>query len=143
VVPLMQTFHTSRSAPARYDTSTIDYAVLPALYNSEPESSSSDIIRVPLLPDTHFLPIGVETHAPEQADTPLAAPEIVVIAADPSRVMPAALTEVEGMGVDGVELRFMHDDAAADDAESQGMLKDLWKGLVDDVFGEKTPKPAL
>jgi len=133
----MQTFRTSapRPTPAA-GPATIDCAVLPplsALSTPAPEP----VMRIPLLPDTV---VAATSRLPEAADPPLAAPEILVVAADPSRVAPSALTEVGGMGVDGVELRFVHE-AAPEAAPQQGMLRDLWGGLVDDVFGEK-PKPA-
>ncbi|CRK27072.1 hypothetical protein BN1723_007316 [Verticillium longisporum] len=52
-------------------------------------------------------------------------PEISVVAADPANALPvAALTEVEGMGVDGVELRFAHDAEPAEQESS--MLTNLW-----------------
>ncbi|KAJ3954384.1 hypothetical protein N0V92_009132, partial [Colletotrichum tropicale] len=71
-------------------------------------------------------------------DLPLSKPEISVIAANPDNVTTAAaLTEVEAFGVDGVELKWAHEsEAAAEDAHQPG-LRDLWKGLVDDVVGRK------
>lgn len=108
---------------------------LQALANEE-SSRLAEFVRVPLLPDNTSPPPG--TRLPEALDAPLAAPQILVVAANPDTVLPAALTEVEGMGVDGVELRFAHhgetSDAASVDVQG-GMLRDLWKGLMDDVFG--------
>lgn len=133
--PLMQTFTTSSARPVRLDTSTIDYMVFPTSDSlSPPHPDETAGIRFPLLPD-NFL----AKHGPEATDEPLAAPEIVVVAADPANVMPAALTEVEGIGIDGVELKFAHEGEEAD--SEPGMLRDLWKGLVDDVFGDPKSKP--
>ncbi|KAM7223364.1 hypothetical protein V8F06_001241 [Rhypophila decipiens] len=143
-VPLMQGFRTSAPKPTRLDTSTIDFAYLPNLHQ---ESSYDPYlnIRVPLLPDSKVVPTNRQ---PEHFDAPLPKPEIVVLAAIPGTVYTAsALTEVEGMGVDGVELRFAHDLEGSSSSNDellggQGMIKDLWKGLVDDVLGPAKPKFA-
>ncbi|KAM7188289.1 hypothetical protein V8F33_010726 [Rhypophila sp. PSN 637] len=144
-VPLMQGFRTSAPKPTRLDTSTIDFAYLPNLHQ---ESSYDPYlnIRVPLLPDSKVVPTNRQ---PEHFDAPLPKPEIVVLAAVPGTVYTAsALTEVEGMGVDGVELRFAHDLEESSSSSNnellggQGMIKDLWKGLVDDILGPAKPKFA-
>ncbi|KAK1827997.1 hypothetical protein QBC39DRAFT_237535, partial [Podospora conica] len=78
---------------------------------------------------------------PEAVDAPLPRPVISVVAARPELVLPAALTEVEGMGIDGVELRFdfaheLHRASGRAEEEahgSAGMIRDIWKGMVDDV----------
>ena len=68
------------------------------------------------------------------------------MAADPARVLPAALTEVEGMGV---ELGFVHllEENQRGEEESfemgRGMIRDLWRGMVEDVFGKEGGKPAV
>lgn len=161
VIPLMQGFHTTQQArplqaPPHHP---IDLAVLPgadllfAAAASSPSSSAAaagePIIRVPLLPD-NFAPARSPTvgHVPEVPDAPLAAPEIVVMAADPAAVNAVSpLSEVEGMGPDGVELMFVHDYSAGAGrqggrrAEGEGgqvaggMLRGLWDGIVDDVLG--------
>lgn len=140
----MQTFHHSAPKPFALPQSTVDALVLP---NLATESSSYDPyanIRVPLLPD-NFAGPPAGFRAPEASDLPLSKPEILVIAANPEQVLPSALTEVEGMGVDGVELKFAHWLESSEQGQSfemgQGMIRDLWKGLVDDLAGGK--KPAL
>lgn len=165
VIPLMQGFHTTQQArplqaPPHHP---IDLAVLPGpdlLFAAAASSSSAGepIIRVPLLPD-NFAPARSPTvgHVPEVPDAPLAAPEIVVMAADPAAVNAVSpLSEVEGMGPDGVELMFVHDYSGAAagrqggrraEGEGQvagGMLKGLWDGIVDDVLGAGAKvKPAV
>ena len=132
----MQGFRTSAPGAARADRSHIDFMVFPGL----PDGASADPyanIRVPLLPDNHTPAVA---RAPEQPDAPLAKAEILVVAANPDHVLPSALTEVEGIGVDGVELKFAHELGAQPEREP-GMLTDLWKGLIDDVFGAK-PKAS-
>lgn len=125
---LMQTFTTS--APMEADAAiTMDTMVMPNTATAEASAwESVDQIRIPLLPDNF-----VTHYARDEADGPIATPEINIIAANPDTVSASALTEVEGMGIDGVELKFIHDGEAAE--QDQGMLKDLWKGLVDDVLG--------
>ncbi|ROW00783.1 hypothetical protein VMCG_06520 [Cytospora schulzeri] len=162
----------------------MDNAVLPSLntpyspplseslFPSFSAAAAEDlIIRVPLLPD-NFAPARSPTvgHVPEVPDAPLAAPEIVVMAADPAAVNAVSpLTEVEGMGPDGVELMFAHDRAAAAAAAAAGagagrsarregsggegefaggMLRGLWSGIVDDVLSgggaqQGKVKPAM
>lgn len=108
---------------------TMDTMVMPNTATAEVSAwESVDQIRIPLLPDNF-----VTHYARDEADGPIATPEINIIAANPDTVSASALTEVEGMGIDGVELKFIHDGEAAE--QDQGMLKDLWKGLVDDVLG--------
>ncbi|KAI1808090.1 hypothetical protein F4811DRAFT_502829 [Daldinia bambusicola] len=129
---LMQSFTSSApQAPSQADASTIDRIVFPG--SAALEGSSNDPfahMRVPLLPDnfaTH--------HTPETTDGPVAPAQISIVAANPELVSPAALTEVEGMGVDGVELKFVHEDASPEPEHAQGMLTNLWKGLDDVILG--------
>ncbi|KAI1389817.1 uncharacterized protein F4822DRAFT_214773 [Hypoxylon trugodes] len=126
---LMQTFTSSAPRSAQVDTTTLDNIVFPG--SAAFEGASSDPfahLRVPLLPDNF-----TAQHTPEVVDGPVAPAQISIVAANPELVSPAALTEVEGMGIDGVELKFAHEGAAESEHE-QGMLTDLWKGLVDDVL---------
>lgn len=120
---LMQTFTTSAPLEAQDSTATMDQMVIPF----SPQTSASDAfnIRVPLLPDNF-----ATQYAPEEVDGPLATPQIHIVAANPETVIPAAFTEVEGMGVDGVELKFVHEGQEGE----QDSLSNMWKGLVD-VFG--------
>lgn len=129
---LMQTFTSSapQAAAAQATAKTMDNMIFPG--SAALEGASSDPfahLRVPLLPDN-----SVAHHAPETSDGPVAPAQISIVAANPELVSPAALTEVEGMGVDGVELKFVHEEAAAAE-EQPNMLTGLWNGLVDDVIG--------
>ncbi|KAI1327354.1 hypothetical protein F5Y16DRAFT_199223 [Xylariaceae sp. FL0255] len=124
---LMQTF--SSTATDSSSVQTMDGVVFPGAAAFEDASSDPySQLRVPLLPDAFMT-----QHAPETIDGPVSGPQITVVAANPDLVSPAALTEVEGMGVDGVELNFIHEAAPAE--KEQGMLTNIWKGLVDDVLG--------
>ncbi|KAK4104583.1 hypothetical protein N658DRAFT_418381 [Parathielavia hyrcaniae] len=139
----MQTFHHSapKPSPATH-AATIDRAILPDLTFESAAYDPYLHIRVPLLPDSTAL--SSHYRQAEAADAPLPPPEILVVAADPARVLPAALTEVEGMGMDGVELGFVHllgreEGGGEGEGESfemgRGMIRDLWRGLQEDVFG--------
>ncbi|RYC56135.1 hypothetical protein CHU98_g10074 [Xylaria longipes] len=116
------------NAPAK----SIDNIVFPgsAVFDGTSQDPFRNL-RVPLLPDNVMF-----QHTPESADAPVKAPEISIIAANPDLVSPSALTEIEGMGMDGVELRFIHDAEPAQ--QEPGMLTDLWRGLVDDVLGQQS-----
>ncbi len=128
----MQTFHHSAPKPAAHQIS-IDRTVLPNLHTENLFVSSDLPRRIPLLPDStrtnkHLL-------LEEEAEAPLLRAQISVVAADPARVLPAALTEVEGMGV---ELGFVHllEENQRGEEESfemgRGMIRDLWRGMVED-----------
>lgn len=150
VIPLMQGFHTTQAPRyAQADVSTIDFMVLPTreqLFGGQ-DNASAPRVRVPLLPD-NFAPDRA-SFAPEATDAPLAAPEIVVMAADPSSVNAvSALTEVEAFSPDGVELSFARGwggrDAPKQETYAGGMLKDLWAGLKEDILSPNgQAKPAL
>lgn len=130
--PLMQTFSSVASAPG---SSTIDAAVLPsmAFFASQP---ATDGLPVPLMPDNYGAAYNVDV----ASSAPAAVDGVSIMAVDPEKVLAATpLSEVRG--IDGVQLGFVHD-AAEVTEEGAGMLKDLWKGMVDDIFGEAPPKRA-
>ncbi|KAI8633717.1 hypothetical protein F5Y19DRAFT_470962 [Xylariaceae sp. FL1651] len=129
---LMQTFSSSATA-ADAATRGVDNIVFPGSAALEGAATKDPFaqLRVPLLPDNFLV-----QHTPETVDGPIATSEISIVAANPDVVSPSALTEIEGMGMDGVELKFVHEEETAE--QEQGMLTDLWRGLVDDMFGEKS-----
>ncbi|KAK4180554.1 hypothetical protein QBC36DRAFT_23154 [Triangularia setosa] len=134
----MQTFHHSAPRPALAHH-TVDSLILPDLFALDPNFDPYSNIRVPLLPDNISGPPSglfapeVSDFVPEQA-----AKEVKIVAANPDSV---ALPE--GGFVDGVELRFVYDmqaeksEGSGYDEMGEGMIKDLWRGLVDDVMGSK------
>lgn len=118
---------TTTTAPSR-----VDACVLPSLADAPYDPYAH--VRVPLLPSVRAA--SVAGRAAEEPQRPFVPAEMVVVAADPANVAHAALTEVEGFSVDGVELGFAHGmDLAPGTRMEQGMIRDIWKGLVDDVFG--------
>ncbi|KAI1283944.1 hypothetical protein F5Y07DRAFT_348155 [Xylaria sp. FL0933] len=127
---LMQTF--SSTANSNTTAQSVDNIVFPgsAVFEGVSQDPFNNL-RVPLLPDNVAF-----QHAPEAVDGPATVHDISIVAANPDLVSPSALTEIEGMGMDGVELKFIHD---AEPAEQEpGMLTDLWRGLVDDVLGQQS-----
>lgn len=137
----MQTF--SSSASSRTPSSNLDATILPsreALYGSGSSYSSSSP-SVPILPDNYSHTVAES--AEESSD---AAHEVTIIAADPDKVSPgSAMAEVGDIGLDGVDFKFAHEGRGSsgdDQAHQGGMLRDLWKGMVDDVFGEPAKKAA-
>ncbi|KAI0536335.1 hypothetical protein GGR58DRAFT_475686 [Xylaria digitata] len=132
---LMQTF--SSTATPNATATSIDNIVFPG--SAVFEGASQDPfnhLRVPLLPDNVAF-----QHSPESADAPATVHDISIVAANPDLVSPSALTEIEGMGMDGVELKFIHD--AEPTEQEQGVLTDIWRGLVDDVLGQQGNKGKL
>ncbi|ROT35485.1 hypothetical protein SODALDRAFT_67817 [Sodiomyces alkalinus F11] len=102
--PLMQTFSSVSTSSHGAAPPTIDATIFPfptAAFAAEGVSSS----RMPLLPDS-FLTRHPVAEASEAA---VVEPRISVVASASGSLSPAsALTEIEGMGIDGVELRFAH-----------------------------------
>ncbi len=132
---LMQTF--SSTATSHATAKSVDSIVFPgsAVFKGA-NQDPFDNLRVPLLPDNVMF-----QHTPESADGPATVHDISIVAANPDLVSPSALTEIEGMGMDGVELKFIHDAEPAD--QTPGMLTGLWRGLVDDVLSQQSNQGKL
>ncbi|KAM0485355.1 hypothetical protein ACHAPX_001341 [Trichoderma viride] len=135
--PLMQTFSSvasSTSTPAAH----LDATVLPAFSSFNPSTSFADALpRMPLLPDNYSA-----AHPAPDADLPVSIPSSSIVAVNPDNVQPATpLSSLSGV-LDTIELKFVHEPvSAAASEESQGMIRDLWKGMVEDVFGSKQAIP--
>lgn len=128
--PLMQTFHTSSPTTASIPSTHLDAMVIPNLLRSAPSDSAGP--RVPILPDNYSV-----AHGPLPVQDPVQPPDVSIVASDPENVLPGApLSEVEGISLDGVELKFVHENSQArDDASGSGLMRHLWRSMVDDVFG--------
>lgn len=117
------------------------------IFPSPSEASESALykLRVPLLPDNYTPNRAKGTgHEVETPDGPILNQEILVVAAHPEQVLPSAMTEVVGNeGMDDVKLDMAYDKEA--DSGEQGMIRQIWSGLVDDFLGPKKGaiKPAL
>ncbi|PTB68586.1 hypothetical protein BBK36DRAFT_1112822 [Trichoderma citrinoviride] len=135
--PLMQTFSTITSTSSSTPSAHLDAAILPSFSFTSSSSSSSDdfLPRMPLLPDNY-----ATAHPAPAADPPVSIASSSIVAVNPDAVVPATpLSSLSGV-LDTVELKFVHEPEPAKegvDAESgsQGMIRDLWKGMVEDVFG--------
>ncbi|KAK1998917.1 hypothetical protein LX36DRAFT_575411 [Colletotrichum falcatum] len=139
----MQTFAAS-PASAGSPISSMDFTTLPMSYEPLPAVNEFAGMRMPLLPDAFTTKHrSLYEQAPAAEVLPSSRPEISVVAAHPENVTTAAaLTEVEAFGVDGVELKWAHESEVAAEQAQPG-LRDLWKGLVDDVMGSQQQKAAF
>lgn len=106
----------------------------------------SDLSRYPLAPDSfeisHAAAVeAAEEQIDEQESAGAARPKISVVASDPDVVNPGApLAEIEGMGAGGINLSFvrdLHNESGGSKEAEGGLVSDLWKGFLDDVFGPK------
>ncbi|KND86364.1 hypothetical protein TOPH_09029 [Tolypocladium ophioglossoides CBS 100239] len=132
--PLMQTFYSTTPSTAMHTSSThLDAAVIPSMRDLTGPSPADAGPRVPLLPDNYSA-----AHGPTGSDVPVQIPEISIVAANPENVVPATpLSEVQGISLDGVELKFVHEDQhyRSEEESGSGIIRDLWKGMVEDVLG--------
>lgn len=131
--PLMQTFHSSANqvgVPPLH----LDAMILPSMdFSSSPSAAAAAGPRVPLLPDNYGA-----AHAPAPPVREAAFSKPTIFAAEPDRVAPATpLSAVEGLSLDGIELKFVHDAPAGETSANEHghMIRDFWKGMVDDVLG--------
>ena len=100
---------------------------------------------MPLLPDNYTPDRSADSpHAVESLDGAIPRSEIHVVASHPDNVLPvAAMSEVvgnDGVDVDIGQLIAGFTSAPAESKEP-GILKELWGGLVDDIFGPKGTPP--
>ncbi|KAF1955501.1 hypothetical protein CC80DRAFT_493002 [Byssothecium circinans] len=132
-------FNTSRSLKAVGDSSTIDFAYIP---DFDPDSQSAPVaIRVPILPQTTV----TYTALPEEAEEAVMLPTIHTVAADSTHIhAPAALSELADSN--HIDFQGMASYAAKklsrDVEEGAGMARQLWGGLMEDIWGPKTPARA-
>ncbi|KAL7949478.1 hypothetical protein V8C42DRAFT_311012 [Trichoderma barbatum] len=132
--PLMQTF--SSSAASATPAAHLDAAILPGFASLNSSSSFADALpRMPLLPDNY-----AAAHPAPAADMPVSIASSSIVAVNPDKVVPATpLSSLSGV-LDTVELKFIHEEpVVVVQEESQGMIRDLWKGMVEDVLGSNQP----
>ncbi|THV86682.1 hypothetical protein D6C84_09957 [Aureobasidium pullulans] len=129
-VKAVRHFNTSRTLKAVNDSSTIDFAYFP---DFDPDNAESFTLRVPLLP-TNFSPARVGAHAPEADDA------ISTMAND--KII-SNFSEVSDNNAMPIDFHAMADRVAAATqkavkaplAEQTSIVKQLWKGLVEDFQG--------
>lgn len=119
--------------------SILDFAFLPE-FESEISQDPFARIRVPLLPDNYAPDRSANSpHAFETLDGAVLGSEISIVAAHPEQVT-AALSEVvgnEGLDVDIGQWTSIFSASRSKESSEDGVLTELWKGIVDDVFGPK------
>jgi hypothetical protein len=139
----MQGFNTSAPKQAARDTSTIDFFFFPEV-PADPPTNPFAKLRVPLLPD-NYAPdrSATSAHAVESLDEAVPRPEIMIVASHPEDVLPAAMSEVvqnEGIESSIEDLTKAFKSAGTDESKEPSTLQQLWGGVLDDIFGAKTPK---
>ena len=138
----MQTFKTSAPKAAAHDSSTIDFFFFPEPPEDPPANPFAQ--RVPLLPD-NYNP-DRSSYAMESLDEAVPSPEVHVVASHPEDVHPSAMSEVvgnDGMDVSIEDLTKTFKDSIVETAEKEvGVIKQVWGGLLDDIFGSKGPKAS-
>jgi len=136
----MQGFRTSAPKQAAHDKSTIDFFFFPEVPEPPPTNPFARL-RVPLLPDNYSPDRSANSaHAIETPDHAVPRQEIHIIANHPDNVQPAAMSEVvgnDGIDVDISQLTAGFTDTPSKDKEEPGVLKELWSGVIDDIFGAK------
>jgi len=139
-------FNTSRTLKTVNDSSTIDFAYLP---DFDPDISIAPVLRVPLLPSDVYTTSSIPTYATAEADHVVMKPEIVTVSADSTHIhAPSAMSEVSDNAT--VDFQGMAEKVAqrlgkktAEVAGNGGMVKQVWGGILDDVFGPKgSGRPA-
>ncbi|THY16260.1 hypothetical protein D6D00_08965 [Aureobasidium pullulans] len=135
-VKAVRHFNTSRTLKAVNDSSTIDFAYFP---DFDPDNAESFTLRVPLLP-SNFSPARVGAHAPEADDAIVIRPQISTMAND--KII-SNFSEVSDNNAMPIDFHAMADRVAAATqkavkaplAEQTSIVKQLWKGLVEDFQG--------
>lgn len=128
-------FNTSRSLKAVNDSSTIDFAYLPAI---EPDDGqAADFLRVPIVPD-NYNPPRTGAHAPE-AETVVMKPQISTMSADAVFLPMSDMSDGNALNID---FHAMADRVSANlrrmkvpVEEQAGLMKQLWNDIVDDMVG--------
>lgn len=137
-------FHESEKQQWRYDTSSIDFAYMPK--HTLEEATPPEVIRIPLLPHNFFPPRTEQ--GLEEAVEPVVRPEISLVSANGTHIEnPSAMSEVtdnHAIPLDPYDLTSKVTAAATKTAEDAvdkirkaGTVRELWSGLLDDLFGSK------
>lgn len=113
-----------------------DYAFLPSL--SEQVTDFFASVRVPLLPDNYSVDrSATSAHAHETLDIASTGSDVNVVAAKPDQVSAASLEVVGNDGLD-VDIGQLQPTSASSQESEQGQIGvfvELWRSLLEDVFG--------
>ncbi|KAL8930262.1 MAG: hypothetical protein Q9208_000879 [Pyrenodesmia sp. 3 TL-2023] len=137
-------FHESEKQQWRHDTSAIDFAYMPQ--HTLEEANPPEVMRIPLLPQNFFPPRAEQ--GLEEAVESVIRPEISLVSANSTHIeSPSAMSEVtdnHAMDLDPYNLTKTVAVAATRTAEDAmekireaGTVRELWSGLLDDLFGSK------
>lgn len=143
----MQGFRTSAPKATAHDASTIDFFFFPEP-PAPPAENPFSKLRVPLLPDNYTPDRSANSgHQVEALDEAVPRPEILIVASHPEDVVAAAMTEVVGNDGEEKGIEELTRSFKSDDGEQQvrepGILRELWDGLMDDLFRSGKPKAAM
>ncbi len=142
---MVRHFNTSSPVRAAWDASTIDFAFLPREQDIAP--SRDAMIRVPLLPDTLPSPRSSIARASEEVEPVVFRAEIATAAHESTFPhAPSAMSDVidnGAMQLDPFDLvnsvsqaaRQLGRKVSAETKETKGVIRQVWNGLVDDIFG--------
>lgn len=142
-------FHESEKQQWRSDTSSIDFAYMPQ--HTLDEAAPPEVMRIPLLPH-NFFPPRAEQGLGEAIDDVIR-PEISLVSASSTHIeSPSAMSEVtdnHAVDVDPYDLTNKVTAAATKTAEDamnrrreEGTVRELWNGLLDDLFGSRRVSKA-
>jgi hypothetical protein len=141
----MQGFRTSAPQQAAHDSSTIDFFFFPEIPEPAPVNPFAKL-RVPLLPDNYNPDRSPGSlNALESLDEAVPGPEISIIASHPENVVPTTISEVvgnDGLDVDIAQWTAGFTGISDKTPKEPSLFKELWSGIVDDIFGPKGPKVA-
>lgn len=137
-------FHESEKQQWRSDTSSIDFAYMPQ--HTLEEATPPEIMRIPLLPH-NFSPPRTEQGLGEAVED-VVRPEISLVSANGTHIEnPSAMSEVTdnlAIPLDPYDLTSKVTAAATKTAEDAmekireaGTVRELWTGLLDDIFGSR------
>lgn len=128
VRPLMQTF--SSSASSRAPVAHHDTVVLPKIHPIP--DTNEPLPRMPFLPDNY----GAFHHSLTDA-TDITPHGGTIVAANPDAVVPGApMVPIEGIRIDSVDMKFMHEQQP-EETDSNTFLTDMLRSMADDILGNK------
>lgn len=140
----MRPFHVSPKIDTGHDASPIDFAFMPE--HTLEASSPPEIMRVPLLPDNSTPLPQSQNH--QETIEPVVRPQISTISANSTHIeSPSSMTEVtdnHAIDLDPFNLTSKvvasaskAIDTSVKEDQEPGAVKELWNGLLDDLFGSK------
>ncbi|RDW57021.1 uncharacterized protein DSM5745_11594 [Aspergillus mulundensis] len=138
-----RTFNTSRSLKAVNDSSTVDFAYMPSIAET---NNASREMPVPILPEMHtHLESSGSSESPMKPQVYTVSGDGVNVSASPMsevvdndsvEIDPFSLTEAVGKSRYAAELK-----SQQQQSETKSVASELWNGLLDDLLGPKQQSP--